>query len=188
MNETIRRARLEDAHAIAEVHVASWRTTYKGIMSEEILANLSVDRRTLMWEHELNDTQTMTYVAEEEQDEQGEQGKQKRIVGFVSGGPNRTDSDHPRETDVYHCELYAIYLLQEVQGHGLGRLLTRVLIEDLRQRGYRSMILWVAADNPARKFYEALGGKYISTQQLELGDMILDEVSYGWDDINSATF
>ena len=177
MTETIRRARVEDAQAIAEVHVASWRTTYKGIMSDEELANLSVDRRQLMWEHQLRDAQVMTYVAE---DERG------RIVGFVAGGPNRTDSDNPRETDIYHSELYEIYLLQEVQRHGLGSRLTRRLVEDFREQGYQSMILWVAADNTsARKFYETLGGTYISTQQLELGGMILDEVSYGWDDIDA---
>lgn len=179
MAETIRRARVEDAHAIAEVHVASWRTTYKGIMSDEVLANLSVERRELMWDHELNDKQTITYVAENEQG---------HIVGFASGGPNRTDTDNPRETDSYHCELYAIYLLQEVQRHGLGRRLTYAVVEDLRKKGYQSMLLWVAADNPARKFYEALGGTYISTQQLELGGMILDEVSYGWDDLKNASF
>lgn len=179
MTETIRRAQIEDAHAIAEVHVASWRTTYKGIMSDEELANLSVERRKLMWDHELNNEQTITYVAE---DEQG------HIVGFASGGPNRTDTDNPRETDTYHSELYAIYLLQEVQRHGLGRNLAHVLVEELQRRGYQSMLLWVAADNPARKFYEAMGGTYISTQQLELGDMILDEVSYGWGDLKRASF
>ena len=177
MTETIRRARVEDAQAIAEVHVASWRTTYKGIMSEEELANLSVERRQLMWEHQLQDAQVMTFVAENEQG---------RIVGFASGGPNRTDTDNPRETDIYHCEIYAIYLLQDVQRHGLGSRLTRTLVEKFREQGYQSMVLWVAVDNvSARKFYETLGGTSISTQQLELGGMILDEVSYGWNNLDT---
>ena len=176
MTETIRRARVEDAQAIAEVHVVSWRTTYKGIMSDEELANLSVERRRLMWEHQLNDAQVITYVAENEHG---------CIVGFAAGGPNRTDDDNPRETDMYHSELYEVYLIQEVQRHGLGHRLVHALVEDLRKRGYQSMILWVAADNtPARTFYETLGGVYLSTQQLELGGMILDEVSYGWENID----
>ena len=119
----------------------------------------------------------MTFVAENEQG---------RIVGFASGGPNRTDTDNPRETDIYHCEIYAIYLLQDVQRHGLGSRLTRTLVEKFREQGYQSMVLWVAVDNvSARKFYETLGGTSISTQQLELGGMILDEVSYGWNNLDT---
>jgi ribosomal protein S18 acetylase RimI-like enzyme len=79
-----------------------------------------------------------------------------------------------------------MYLLQAVQRHGLGSRLTRTLVEKFREQGYQSMVLWVAADNvSARKFYETLGGTYISTQQLELGGMILDEVSYGWNNLDT---
>lgn len=41
----IREARSSDVEQIAEVHVASWRTTYKGIISEQFLRKLSVERK-----------------------------------------------------------------------------------------------------------------------------------------------
>jgi hypothetical protein len=41
----IRQAILEDAEAIAKVHVASWQAAYKGLMPAEFLASLSVERR-----------------------------------------------------------------------------------------------------------------------------------------------
>ncbi|WP_154657953.1 hypothetical protein [Fictibacillus gelatini] len=41
----IRKARVEDARPIAKVHVESWRTTYKGMMEDDVLKQLSVDER-----------------------------------------------------------------------------------------------------------------------------------------------
>ncbi len=38
----IRPATLEDATAIAAIHVQSWRETYAGIMPEEVIGRLSV--------------------------------------------------------------------------------------------------------------------------------------------------
>ena len=49
----VRLARLDDAPAIAEVHVASWRTTYKGIFSDTLLDSLSVDKREQSWRETL---------------------------------------------------------------------------------------------------------------------------------------
>lgn len=42
----IRRAKLDDAQGIAKVHVNSWRTTYKDIIPNDFLDNLSVEQRT----------------------------------------------------------------------------------------------------------------------------------------------
>ena len=45
------------------------------------------------------------------------------------------------------------------------------------------MLLWVLADNPARHFYEVLGGQLMKASQTEIGGVMLDEVAYGWIDI-----
>jgi hypothetical protein len=39
------KAQLSDARAIAEVHVASWKTTYRGIVDDAFLDQLSVHDR-----------------------------------------------------------------------------------------------------------------------------------------------
>src|SRR5207237_5515109 len=111
---------------------------------------------------------TCIYVAED---------KAGHIVGFVSGGPDR-DND-----PVYQGELYAIYILQAHHGEGLGRLLTLSLVERLLQMGLDSMILWVFSVNPARRFYEALGGQLVKTNQFEINGVFIDEVAYAWPDI-----
>ena len=167
---TIREARIEDAPGIAKVHVDSWRTTYAGIVPDSYLANLSYARRETFWHDILNNVAANSYpfVAVNDAGE---------IIGFVSGGPQHNGDP------AYQAELYSIYLLQEYQGQGIGRQLTCRLAEALVQAGIRSMLLWVFADNPARRFYEALGGQYLRVEQADFGGVMVDEVAYGWPDI-----
>lgn len=167
---TIREARIEDAAGMAKVHVDSWRTTYAGIVPDSYLANLSYARREAFWYRVLSDAAANSYPFVAVNDE-GE------IVGFVSGGLQRNGDP------AYQAELYSIYLLQAYQGQGIGRQLTRRLVEAFLQAGIQSMLLWVFADNPARRFYEALGGQYLRVEQADFDGVMVDEVAYGWPDI-----
>jgi len=45
------------------------------------------------------------------------------------------------------------------------------------------MLLWVFADNPAWRCYEALGGKRLRVEQADFDGVMVDEVAYGWLDI-----
>lgn len=159
----IREARPEDAAGIARVHVDSWRTTYRGLVPDDVLANLRTDERENNWVGILRDQTKFTYVA----DEGG-------IVGFVNGGPERS-----RTVD-YDGELYAIYLLESHQRRGLGRELVRAFAARLAKEGFRSMLVWVLVDNPHRAFYESLGGVEVKRKKIRIGGATLDEVAYGW--------
>lgn len=165
----IRAARADDARGIAEVHVAAWQTTYRGIVPESYLDGLSVDEREARWR-----TLDMPYrpgFAFVAVDGAGI----GRVVGFASGGPRR---DGP---DDYEGELYAIYLLREAQGRGVGRRLVAAVARELAARDMPSMLLWVFRDNlPARRFYEGLGGTLLTPQQFEIEGQAITEVSYGW--------
>ena len=44
-----------DAAAVAEVHVAAWRSAYRGLLPAELLAAQTVERRTAAWQHQLRD-------------------------------------------------------------------------------------------------------------------------------------
>jgi ribosomal protein S18 acetylase RimI-like enzyme len=170
---TIRSAIPADTFAIAKAHVSSWRTAYKGIVADEFLQNLSVERRAKTWEEILLNPEhpAFLYVAE---DETG------LIVGFVSGWTERENNEE------YTGEVGAIYLLKQAQGQGTGRKLMQAATQELIRRGHRSMMLWVLQDNtPARKFYEALGGQYLYEKPIEIGEQMLIEVAYGWKDLNS---
>ncbi len=166
---TIREATPEDAPGIARVHVDSWRTTYRGTMPDSLLDSLSYESRGQRWKQVLSDPASpgFTYVA---------QHRSGQIVGFASGGPDRDEHPH------YQGELWAIYLLEEYQGRGIGRRLARTVVRRLADMGMHSMIVWVLADNPARRFYEALGGQYVGERDIEIDGVKLREVAYGWTD------
>ena len=168
----IRQAVDSDARGIARVHVDSWRSTYAGILPAEHLAALDYDRREANWRPLLADRRQNVFVAE---DQRG------RIIGFVSGGPERNDDA------AYPGELYAIYLLESCKGLGLGRRLVAALVEWFLSRGWQSMLLWVLEDNPSRGFYEALGGVRIKRETVAIGGSELVEIAYGWNDIAPLT-
>lgn len=165
----IREADAADAPAIARVHVESWRTTYRGIIPDDFLASLSVERRARFWAETLGtpDRSGFAFVAE---DVSG------TVIGFAAGGPEL------EQDPIYTGEMYAIYLLAEAQGRGIGRRLARAVAERLSAAGHAAMLVWVAAANPSRHFYAALGGVPIRERQVTIGGVSLTEVAYGWED------
>jgi GNAT superfamily N-acetyltransferase len=162
----IRTAHVNDAAAIAKVHVESWRTTYKGIVPDDFLARLSYKQREQLWRQILTDSDSpsFVYVADESE----------TVIGFVSGGPERSGDP------VYTGELYALYLLARYQGQGIGRQLVITLVNRLLQDGMTALLLWVLAENPARQFYERLGGRPLYEKTVTIGGVPLIEVAYGW--------
>ncbi len=163
----VRPATVADAAAIARVHVDSWRSTYRGLMPDKVLADLSYEERENLWVGGLSDRSKFIFVAEEAD----------WIIGFAVGGPERSHDP------VYRAELYAIYLLEAHQRRGIGRNLAHALVARLRQERFSSLLVWVLTENPARKFYESLGGVQLRTKKIRIGGVRLDEVAYGWTDL-----
>jgi GNAT superfamily N-acetyltransferase len=168
----VREAGIDDAPAIARVHVDSWRTTYAGIVPADFLSRLSYEQREDFWRRTLTDAAAAQVVLVA-------QSPDGDIVGFASGGPERSGDP------LYRAELYAIYLLHEVQRRGIGRALTLAMARRLLDQGHRAMLLWVLAQNPARRFYEALGGKVLRVQEITIGGASFEEIAYGWDDLHA---
>ncbi|OGC91587.1 MAG: hypothetical protein A2W25_10755 [candidate division Zixibacteria bacterium RBG_16_53_22] len=163
----IRHARVEDAEAISRVHVDSWKTTYRGMVPDHVLDGLNYERNTLRWREMLSNIGEMKcFLVAETSDGQ--------VVGFATGGPNR-------ELDTgYNGELYAIYISNENQNRGVGKRLVLNIALWLIHHRYTSMLVWVLEKNPAKYFYEALGGCYVSRKKIEIGSALIDEISFGW--------
>jgi GNAT superfamily N-acetyltransferase len=169
----IREANQSDVPAISRVHVDTWRTTYRGIVPDEHLANLSYERRANGWYQILNrapEDGNFTFIAA---DKSGE------IVGFANGGLERTGDP------VYRGELMAIYIRHSHQGKGIGHRLVQVVAERLGRLGINSMLVWVLVDNPACEFYATLGGKIVHEKELMISGKPLIAVAYGWVDTGS---
>ncbi|MBE9170163.1 GNAT family N-acetyltransferase [Pleurocapsales cyanobacterium LEGE 06147] len=169
----VREATHSDVSAIARVHVDTWLTTYRGIIPDEVLENLSYEKRENGWHRNLNNAlkdRSFTYLAE---DESGQ------IVGFANGGVERAGDP------VYQGELRAIYILKSHQQKGIGSELFRAVVQRFVQMEIYSMLVWVLADNPACRFYETLGGQKVYKKEIERGGTKLIEIAYGWTNISN---
>lgn len=168
----IRKAKLADAAAIATVHVAAWKEAYRGIVDDEVLNNLSIQRRTEQWVNSLSDEKHAyhhAFVAE----------VNGQVVGFSNYGL-------PQEKNVeFAGELFAIYILQAAHKQGIGRGLVGEVVKGMRGQGLNSMLVWVLRDNPARGFYERLGGEYLYEKPIDIGGKALMEVAYGWRNLDT---
>lgn len=166
----IRQAVYEDAEGIAFVHVNSWRTTYKGVVSDNYLKELNIETRMKNWQKNFHTINSCVFVAE---DESG------NIVGFASGGPEQTH--HPK---YYRTgEVYAIYLLESFQRKGIGKQLIKAILDHLDDLGLEQLLIWALEDNSYRLFYEQIGGSIIETTTIEIDKKQLIEIGYGWDSI-----
>jgi ribosomal protein S18 acetylase RimI-like enzyme len=137
----VRRARLEDAAAIADVHVRTWRAAYEHVFGAERLAAIDVGGREHLARRFVEGEQFDLFLAE---DAEG-------VAGFVATGP-------PAAEDETRRELYAMYVLPRAWGSGAAGKLMRAATEAMRARGEAAAILWVLEDNlRARRFYERDG-------------------------------
>ena len=165
MDFTLRQATLEDALDISRVHISSWQTSYQHLLSPEYLETLDLSAREARWKAIFERNQSTTFVAVLE-------GK---VVGFVSAGKMLSSIGD------FQSEIHALYTLETVQGEGVGRLLFAAAQNHLLEQVFPDMALWVLAHNPARGFYEHLGGRLLENEQeIEIGGVKLLEVAYGW--------
>lgn len=160
---TIRDASTTDAAAIAQVRSESWRSTYAGIVPDAFLAALDpaeFSRRVA----EAMEAGKRISVAEQ----------QGRVVGFAYGGAIRGAVCDAT------AELYALYLLQDMQGRGLGRGLLEAVYRDLAGEMPLRMAAWVLEANPARGFYRASGAIEVARKGIEIGGRVLPEIAVLW--------
>jgi GNAT superfamily N-acetyltransferase len=160
----VRRARPADAASLARVHVQSWREAYRGIIPQTYLEQLSVTAHERQWRRSLGGG-GWAFVAEWEQ----------RVVGFASAGLARARRDATGE-------LYLLYVLRACHGCGIGRALFDACHYELARCGHQGLLVWVLADNPARRFYQRLGGEPAGESLVALAGVKLREVAFVWPD------
>lgn len=166
----IRRATLPDVDGIARVHVQAWRESYGALVSEAALDARPVKQRAEQWRNTLGEPGSPTVVFVAEQD--------GTVRGFGPAGKVRWTG---LSTD---SEVSALYLLDAVKRRGVGREMFRRLLGELAARGFTSTGLWVlTANEPARRFYEAMGGRTGDMRIEHREGYVLDEIAYIWDDL-----
>ena len=139
----VRPATVDDAEAIAIVHVRSWQSAYRGLMPDDLLDGLSVARRAGAWRTIMESGGEWSALLVLEGDHDVE-GFAHLCAARYAGAPADTG------------EITSIYLQPESWGRGAGRALMDAAVQRLAAEGFGDAILWVLVGNErARRFYEA---------------------------------
>ena len=162
---------MDDADAIERVRTDTWRDAYRGLLPDPLLDGLGYDATRRRAQVAALPPHQFVLVAEDD----------GRVVGFCIGGRSRSPDDR------FAGEVYAIYVLPEHHGRGIGRALLEAAAKELADRGFASMIIWVLRENaPSRRFYERMGGLHVRDEERELDGVRITESGYGWDDISRS--
>lgn len=174
----IRAAHAGDAPALARVIVDTGRAAHRGQMPDEVLLKDSYEEAYAEsernWARALRELAEgvnpgeCLYVAE---DEAGE------VVGLAMGGEGYEGEGQGVG------EVYALYVRQSQQGRGLGRRLVGAVAAHLARLGVHTLqIGCLAANAPARRFYESIGGRVVGERTYDKEGHLLPGVVYGWPD------
>ena len=173
MSIEIRAARCDDAPAMSRLMVDTWLEAHRGQMPDHLW-----EARRSEWTYEVS-----------------ERGWRRTLASIASGAtPNdrvfvATESGTvvglaacTAKPDLRTVSVGSLYVLVSHQRMHIGRdLLDRVLAE-YAELGARAVHIAVLAANlPARRFYEAMGGQFGEEREFDEDGEMLPEVVYVWD-------
>ncbi len=163
----LRRATIDDAAGIAQVHVDGWQRAHEGIVPAEYLACRSSEGRQEFWREELRleapDRTPWIALLDD------------RIIGFASAGMARD-----QEADRGTAEVYQLVVAPECWEKGIRTNLMEHLLRDLRKHDFDRVTFWIlAADSTMRAFAEYVGWHTDGTTRLEECEgALVEEVRY----------
>lgn len=144
MKSSIRRANPKDAGAIGKLLIQSWQVTYKDIMPEKLLADLSLAEWEKGWKTHLENTHSEVYVLIKEQE----------IIGVTEVCLFKECLSQYSN----YIEIPVIYLLPNKIGLGYGREMMTKVLSIIECRKAEGVALWVLEKNKrARSFYSKYG-------------------------------
>jgi ribosomal protein S18 acetylase RimI-like enzyme len=169
---TVRPARHEDAQAVARVYIDSWHDTYPAILPTELLRAMTPRGQTARWRSAIvGSSRERVLVAE---------SLQHGVVGMTSFGPAQDKAMG------YDSEVYTLYVAPGFFGCGIGSALLGAGFRALRTSSYTSCVIWAHARNPARYFYETMGGRLVAERVRRMLGTAVPEAAFGWTNLALA--
>jgi GNAT superfamily N-acetyltransferase len=154
-----------DAGTIARLHVRSWRSAYVGMLPQAFLDGPVGDELPALWRRRFSPEDDKRKIVLKAM-------HQGALVGFACVLPDADPSWGPL-LDNLHVE-------PDAKRHGIGRLLFDAVRAAAAPAS--ALHLWVLeANEPARRFYERLGGEAVETTVVEVTPSVwVTQVRYLW--------
>ena len=168
MKIEIKKPDIQNAGEIIKVNKDTWKTSYRGIVSDDYLDSLnSLDEKRIercMRQIQDNNPYLIALVNGE-------------IVGMLLYGKSRDDKYKKSG------EINAIYVLKEYQGNGIGKKLLLEAVKYLVNENYNSMIIGCLEGSTSNDFYIKMGGKIDYKTECTIGEKNYIENIYYFDNI-----
>lgn len=164
-----RRPTLDEAQAMAALHVQCWREAYTAIVPQAVVDSFDDVKMAERWlGHIKNPDRFLMAVFDDD-----------LPVAFINQG-------NPVEKifEGINGHIAAIYVAQSHYRKGLGRKLIGLAAQDWLAKGGHSIALGVLAENTrARRFYESLGAKFVQSGTFEWAGHALPDCIYVFENL-----
>jgi GNAT superfamily N-acetyltransferase len=167
---TLRDATPQDAAAIGQLHADSWRSAYRGMLSDDYLDNRVYPKRAALWQARFSKKAQKPFFA---------------ILAEIEGQLAGFACVFPAEHPAYGSFLDNLHVVPQRTGQRIGRRLLTVVAERLLADGRRGgLYLWVIEKNlRARQFYSKAGALEVECAALSMPDGSLQkELRCYWPD------
>jgi ribosomal protein S18 acetylase RimI-like enzyme len=160
----IRDATADDAMAMAQAHVRSWRAGYRGLIAQDYLDGLRPEVWASRYSFDSEHSGRHSLVAID-----GD-----ATCGHITFGRSRDDEL------AGSAEVWALYVDPPLWRAGIGRALLDAACARLGEAGHQRAFLWVlSANTRARRFYERMGWRADGHTRTDAIDgNLIDEVRY----------
>jgi GNAT superfamily N-acetyltransferase len=154
----IKKASKSDVPVIIDLAKATWEPTYRGILSkaqidfmfDEMYSSSALENQMTSLGHIF----LILYI-------------QSTPAGYASY------SLKAGEDRVY--KLQKLYLLPELHGRGLGKVLMNAVEDKVKEEGGKVLELNVNRYNPARAFYERVGFAFYKEEDIPIGEFWMND-------------
>ena len=162
---SVRSAAPRDAKAIAEIHVATWQAAYQGLIPDDFLKAMTIEKRMAYWKEAIEYSDPQVLVALDAD----------KVIGFVGFDRSR---DPGTKSSV--GEIWAMYVDHAHWRKGVGLALWDGARDGLKEEGCTQITLWaLVANERALQFYEQAAGfkrDMASLRTTAYGSLKLEEI------------
>jgi ribosomal protein S18 acetylase RimI-like enzyme len=168
-----RRPRLDEAEAMAALHVQCWREAYSGIVPQAILDGSDPKEMAPRWLDHISNVDRYVMAA----------FNNNEAVAFINQG-----APVEKIFDEMDGHIAALYVAQNYYRQGIGRNLLAMAARDWLDKGGHSICLGVLSENTrARKFYESVGGRAVKASIFNWKGSELPDTIYLFDNLSALT-
>lgn len=159
----IEEAKITDLKDCAKISVSAWQKTYKNIIDNEYLNNLSIETR---YQKFLDNYNNIPFIVAK---------INNVVVGFCRYTHNATCPKFP-EID---SELTVLYVNPEIQNKGVGTALFNYVKKELKKQGKKYMLINCLKGNTIGKnFYQKMHGTVIGINKIEIDNKFYEELAF----------